>query len=53
MRLCDIGLAAFGSVLHWQLCDVMALAGAAEDQQPGRQRETGLAKKESHNASAQ
>jgi len=53
VRLCDIGLAALGLVLHWQLSDLMALAGAAEDQQPGRQRETGPAEKKSHNASAQ
>ncbi len=33
--------------------DVVALAGAAEDQQTSRQRETGSAKKKSHNASAQ
>jgi hypothetical protein len=40
-------------VLGWQLFDVMALAGTVEDQQPGRQRETGSAKKKSHNAPAQ
>jgi len=38
-------------VLGRQLFDVMALAGAAEDHKPGRQRETGSAKKKSHNAS--
>jgi hypothetical protein len=30
---------------------MMTLTGTAEDQQPGRQRETGPAKKKSHNAS--
>jgi hypothetical protein len=32
---------------------MVALAGAAEDYQSGRQRETGFAKKKSHNAPAQ
>ena len=32
--------------------DVMALAGAAEDEKPGRQHETSSAKKKSHNAPA-
>jgi hypothetical protein len=36
-----------------EFTDVMPLAGAAEDQQTGRQRETGSAKKKSHNAPAQ
>jgi hypothetical protein len=31
----------------------MTLAGAAENQQSGHQRETGSAKKKSHNAPAQ
>jgi hypothetical protein len=53
MRIGGIGLAAFRLVLRRQLFDVMALAGATEDQQPGRQRETGSAKKKSHNAPAQ
>jgi len=34
-----------------EFADVMALTGAAEDQQTGRQHETGSAKKKSHNAS--
>ena len=34
-----------------KFADMVALAGAAEDQQAGRQRETGSAKKKSHNAS--
>jgi hypothetical protein len=38
-------------MFHRQLADMMALAGAAKDQQPGRQRETGPAKKKSHNGS--
>src|SRR5436190_6396762 len=38
-------------MLHRQLADLMALAGAAENYQPGRHRETGSAKKRSHNAS--
>jgi hypothetical protein len=40
-------------VLGRQLFDVMALARTAEDQKAGRQRETGSAKKKSHNAPAQ
>ena len=41
---------AFRSMIG-ELADVMALAGAVEDQQTGRQRETGSAKEKSHNAS--
>jgi hypothetical protein len=51
MRICGIGFAALRLVLSRQLFDVMALARAAEDQKPGRQREAGSAKKKSHNAS--
>jgi hypothetical protein len=51
MRIRGIGFAALRLVLSRQLFDVMALAGAAEDQKSGRQRETGFAKKKSHNAS--
>jgi hypothetical protein len=40
-------------MLGRQLVDVMALAGTAEDQKACRQRETGSAKKKSHNAPAQ
>ena len=48
-----MGVAMVFLLMIRQFADVMALAGAAEDQQPGRQRETGPAKKKSHNASAQ
>ena len=41
---------AFRSMIG-EFADVMALAGAAEDQQTGRQRETDSAKEKSHNAS--
>jgi hypothetical protein len=49
-----VGLGAPSQLLiRRQFTDVMALARAAEDQQPGRQRKTGPAKRKSHNASAQ
>jgi hypothetical protein len=51
--MCSFGFAAPGLVLGRQLFDAMALAGTAEDQKAGRQRETGSAKKKSHNAPAQ
>jgi hypothetical protein len=51
MGWCDMGLVALRLVLGRQLSVVMALAGAAEDQQSGRQHEAGSAKKKSHNAS--
>jgi hypothetical protein len=51
MRICGIGFAALCLVLGWQLFGVMALAGAVEDQESGRQHEAGSAKKKSHNAS--
>ena len=35
----------------WEFADVVALAGAAEDQKSGRDCETGSAKEKSHNAS--
>jgi len=53
MGFCDFGLAALRLVLDRQLSRSMALAGAAEDQEAGRQHETGSAKKKSHNAPAQ
>jgi len=49
--ICGIGCAALRLVLGRKLFNVMALAGTAEDQKSGRQRETGSAEKKSHNAS--
>jgi hypothetical protein len=42
---------SFRMLLLWKLARVMPLARAAEDEQTGRQRDTGPAKKKSHNAS--
>jgi hypothetical protein len=53
MRRGSVGLAfLFRLLLFRQFTDLMTLAGTAEDQQAGRQRETGSAKKKSHNAGA-
>lgn len=49
--ICGIGFAALRLVFSRELFNVMALAGTAEDQKSDRQRETGSAKKKSHNAS--
>jgi Na+-transporting methylmalonyl-CoA/oxaloacetate decarboxylase gamma subunit len=46
-----MGVAMVFLLMIRQFADVMALAGAVEDQQTGRQRETGSAKEKSHNAS--
>jgi hypothetical protein len=46
-----MGVAALRFVLGRQFSDSMTLTGATEDQKPARQRETGSAKKKSHNAS--
>jgi hypothetical protein len=47
----SIGLASFRLALGWQLFHAMTLAGTTEDEEAGRQRETGSAKKKAHNAS--
>jgi hypothetical protein len=48
-----VGLSAgFRFLVLRQFTHFMLLAGTAEDQQPGSKRETGPAKKKSHNAPA-
>ena len=50
MRVGRIGLVGFRLMLGREFTDMMTLTGAVEDQKPARQRETGSAKKKSHNA---
>ena len=51
VRVGRIRLPTLGLVLGRKFTDMMTLAGAAENQYAGGQRETGSAKKNSHNAS--
>ena len=51
VRVGRIRLTTLGLVLGRKFTDMMTLAGAAENQYAGGQRETGSAKKNSHNAS--